>query len=129
MRALLVGLSLLVSAFAISAAPASAQSASNNTAGNQWGTASSGIAVPGSVDSALAHSQGAAYAGAVNAAESGLLLGTGLGGLSITSIGSQTLVSNTIVGSGNSVNLTSSQSSSNTGAVSNQGTISATLNH
>jgi len=50
-------------------------------------------------------------------------------GLTITSIGSQTLVSNTIVGNGNTTNLNSNQSSQNSGAVSNQGTISATLVH
>ena len=132
MRALLVGLTLLASlAGALIVAPtaAEAQSATNYAAGNQWGTAPSGVAAPGALDSAAAHAQQSAVAGAVNAAENGLLLGTGLGGLSITSIGSQTLVSNTIVGNGNTTNLNSSQSSSNSASVSNTGTIQATLNH
>ena len=132
MRALLVGMGIFVVSFcALSATSgvAHAQSATNYTAGNQWGTAPSGVAVPGAVDSAITHAQNSAVAGAVNAAENGLLLGTGLGGLTITSIGSQTLVSNTIVGDNNTTNLNSDQTSANSGAVTNQGTISATTNH
>lgn len=132
MRALLVGIVALVLGFGLNLAvsgPAHAQSATNYAAGNQWGTAPAGVAVPGAVDSSVSHAQNSAVVGAVNAAENGLLLGTGLGGLTITSIGSQTLVSNTIVGNGNTTNLNSNQSSQNSGAVSNQGTISATLVH
>ncbi len=117
-------------AFAAALSPqmAQAQSASNYSSGNQWGTAPSGVAVAGAADSAITHAQDSAVAGAVNAARDGLLLGTGLGGISIYSIGTQTVVSNTIVGNNNGTTINSSQDATNSGGVSNNGTINAKIN-
>jgi hypothetical protein len=110
-------------ALAASASGAWAQSTASYSAGNMWGTAPAGVAVPGAFDSSVTHAQDAALAGAVNAAEAGVLV-NGIGSsLTISSVGSQTIVQNSVYGSSNSVNLNSSQSSSNTGAVSNSGTI------
>jgi hypothetical protein len=92
-------------------------------AGNMWGTTPGGVAVNGAAVSAFTHVSNGAVAGAVNAARSGFLIGSGSGGLSIYSIGSQSIVSNTIVGDDNSTSISASQSASNTGAVSNQGTL------
>lgn len=89
-----------------------------------WGTAPAGVAVPGAVDSAIAHNQNAAVAGAVNAAQAGALFNGGPGSsISITSIGSQNIVSNTVIGDGNNVDIDANQSSSNTGQVSNSGAV------
>lgn len=89
-----------------------------------WGTAPTGIAVPGAVDSAIAHNQNAAVAGAVNAAEAGALFNGGPGtSIAITSVGSQNIVSNTVIGNNNSVNIDSHQTSSNEGDVSNSGAV------
>lgn len=88
-----------------------------------WGTTPGGVAVNGAVDSAFSHVSNSAAAGAVNAARSGVLLDTGAGGPTIYSIGSQSIVSNTIVGNDNSATISASQSATNSGAVSNQGTI------
>ena len=99
---------------------ASAQSTQNYSSGNNWGTQPTGVAVPGMVDSAIAHNQNGQAAALVNSAKKGLLLGGP--GMSITAIGSQSIVSNTIVGSDNDVSISASQSTSNSGSVSNQGT-------
>lgn len=106
---------------------AMAQSASSYSGANMWGTAPSGVAVPGAFDSAIAHGQNSAVAGAVNAASDGTLLGTGVGGGAIYSIGSQTIVSNTVVGNGNSTNVNATQHTDNSGDVSNSGQIARNL--
>lgn len=109
---------------AFSASGTSAQSIDNYSASNMWGTAPAGIAVPGAVDSAIAHNQNAAAAGAVNAAEAGALFNGGPGtSIAITSVGSQNIVSNTVIGEDNTVNIDAGQSSSNSGTVSNSGAV------
>lgn len=105
--------------------PASAQSSTTYAAPNMWGTVPSGVSVPGALDSSSLHYQNGAAAGQVNAARSGVLLGTG-GSSTINAIGSQAIVSNTIYGNGNTTTITASQSSSNTAAVSNAGQIGQT---
>jgi hypothetical protein len=57
----------------------------------------------------------------VAAAKQGLLIGGT--GASITAIGSQNIISNTIIGDNNSANVSGTQTSSNSGAVSNNGSI------
>ena len=64
----------------------------------------------------------AAVAGSVNGVKKGVLMGSNL---TINSIGSQTIISNTIFGSNNPTNITASQSASNSGSVSNTGTVNA----
>ena len=115
-------------ALAAGAAPASAQSSTTYASGNMWGTTPAGVAVNGALESSQAHAQNSAVAGAVNAAKKGILLGTGLGGLSIYSIGTQTVVSNTIVGSNNVINQNTAQNAQNSGDVSNNGTIQLNRN-
>ena len=104
---------------------ASAQSATTYAAPNMWGTVPGGVSVPGAVDSAVAHNQNGAAAGEVNAAQIGSLYGTGSAS-TINAIGSQTIVSSTVYGNGSSANITATQTSSNTGAVSNAGQIGQT---
>lgn len=115
---------ILIAAMAGYATEAAAQSSSNYSAGNMWGTASSGVSVPGAVDSAITHTQNGVLAGHVNAAEAGLLLNSGIGtSLNISSVGSQTIVSSTVVGNSNDVDIDANQTSSNSGDVSNSGTV------
>lgn len=112
----------LAAAGFLAAPAAQAQSTQNFTSTNMWGTAPAGVSVPGAVDSAIAHEHNGTVAAQVNSARKGLLTG-GVPGLSITSIGSQSIVSNTVVGNGNSTSVNATQSSSNSGSVSNQGTV------
>jgi hypothetical protein len=72
------------------------------------------------VDSAIAHAHDGTAAGQVNAAKQGLLLSAGPG-MSITAIGSQSIVSTTVIGNDNNVNVNATQSSSNSGSVNNTG--------
>jgi hypothetical protein len=110
-------------ALATNSCGAWAQSTASYSSGNMWGTAPAGVAVPGALESASTHAQRAALAGAVNAAEAGMLI-NGIGAnLTISSVGSQTLVQNTVYGTDNQVNLNTKQTSNNTGDVSNKGTI------
>ena len=103
-----------------------AQSSQSYEASNMWGTTPAGIAVPGAAESAVGHSQNGIVAGQVNAAEQGLLTTTGDGGsIAVTSVGSQTIVSNTILGNSNSSNIDATQRSTNTGSVENTGEVNA----
>jgi hypothetical protein len=120
MAAIAVGLSILATA-------AEAQIATSTTAvtassGTNWGTTATGVTGSSSAtDSASMHSQNGSSAGQVNAAKQGILLNAGPG-VSITAIGSQNIVSTTIFGDNNSVNVNASQNSSNSGNVSSNGT-------
>jgi hypothetical protein len=105
---------------------ATAQSATTYAAGNQWGTTSSGVAVNGAVESAVGHNLNGAIAASVNGAQKGLLISNGSGGsLSISSVGSQTIVSSSVVATNSTVSspINATQTSSNTGDVSTTGTI------
>ncbi len=110
-------------------APAHAQVV-NNSSGAMWGTSAGGVSVNGATDSAYGHLANSNVAGAARAARKGMLggggAGAGVGGGSITiqSIGSQSIVSNSINGTGNVLGNSSSQTTSNSGAVSNQGAVS-----
>jgi len=96
----------------------------NYSAGQMWGTDGSGVAVGGALESAAAHAQGGVIAGQVNAAEDGLLVSTGsAGSISIQSIGSQTVISSTISGSDNDVEIIADQDSANSGDVTNEGQV------
>lgn len=99
--------------------PASAQEVS---ASAMWGTNYGGLAVSGAAASAQMHGQNGIIAGQVNAAELGYLVSTGSSG-TIQAIGSQTIVSSTINGNSNSATINATQTSSNSGAVSNTGTL------
>ncbi len=98
---------------------AQAQSISGSSSGRMWGgnTGSSGAAW----DSSAMHVQDGNAAGQVNAAKAGLLYGGQ--NLSITAIGSQNIVSTTVIGDGNSTNVNTTQTSSNSATVTNNGTI------
>lgn len=100
--------------------PAGAQSAIS--AGTAWGTKPAGVAVNGALESAATHNANGSVASAVNAAQRGLLIGNG-SSYSISSVGSQTVISSTIIGDGNGgVSIEASQSSSNSGSISTDGT-------
>ena len=85
-----------------------------------WG--SSGASGTGVGDSSTMHAQDGNSAGQVNAAKQGFLFNGGPG-MTITAIGSQSIVSTTVTGNNNTTNVTATQSSSNSGSVSNSGTI------
>lgn len=123
----LIGAVLAPAVFLILSAAAHAQttstsSSSPGSSGRMWGSAS----VPGSTtDSSTVHIQDGNSAGQVNAARRGLLLNGGPG-MTITAIGSQNIVSTTITGNNNATSVNTTQNSSNTGSVSNNGAINFT---
>jgi hypothetical protein len=85
-----------------------------------WGaTGSSGTPL----DSSNMHSLDGNSAAQVAAARQGLLLGGAA--LSITAIGSQNIVATTVIGNGNATNVNATQTSSNSGTVTNNGTVAA----
>ena len=113
----------IVMAGALASTPAAAQTATNYTSTNMWGTASAGVGVPGALESALTHEHNGTIAAQVNAARKDLLIG-GTPGLTIYSIGSQSIVSNTVIGNNNGgTTQNTTQTTSNSGAVSNNGQI------
>ncbi|MCY6382367.1 hypothetical protein [Hoeflea prorocentri] len=96
------------------------------SAGNMWGTDGSGVAVGGAVDSAESHLANGIIAGQVNAAEMGLLIDNGTAGtLTIQAIGSQTVVTTSIVGNNNVSDIAADQTSTNSGDVTNDGEINS----
>lgn len=86
-----------------------------------WGATGSGGGV---LDSSTMHSLDGNAAAQVNAAKLGLLLGNG-SSMSITAIGSQNIVSTTVVGNNNSTNVNATQTSTNSGTVTNNGIIAS----
>lgn len=92
---------------------------STGTSGRMWGAAGQGSSA---IDSSTMHSQDGNAAAQVAAARQGLLIGNG-SNLSITAIGSQSIVSTTVIGDGNSTSVTATQTSTNSGTVTNNGII------
>lgn len=93
-------------------------------ASSMWGTSAGGTSVDGAYESSAMHVQNGIVAGQVNAAEEGLLYSNGSAdSYNIYSIGSQSVISNTIIGDDNDINVSATQTSSNTGNVSNSGEI------
>ena len=93
-------------------------------ASNMWGTSPAGATVDGALESAAMHVQNGVVAGQVNSAKEGMLYANGSGeSYNIYSIGSQSVISNNIVGDNNDVSIDAEQSSENKGDVSNQGQI------
>jgi hypothetical protein len=108
--------------------PAFAQTSTSNSSAIMWGTVAGGVSVPGALDSAVTHYQNGAVAGQVNAAKIGSLYGNGTGG-TIQAIGSQNIISATIIGNNSIANMNGeTQTSSNTGAVTNHGQVAKTIN-
>lgn len=102
----------------LSAFPAAAESRTT-----MWGvqTGTGGASRVSPRDSAEMHMAYGIVAGQVNAARDGLLYqGTSI---SITAVGSQNIVSTTIQGDGNTVQVDAKQDSANSGDVTNNGTI------
>jgi hypothetical protein len=106
----------------VQAQTATTGTTSTGSSGRMWGSTS---VAGGTTDSSTVHSQDGAAAGQVNAARRGLLLNGGPG-MTITAIGSQNIVSTVITGNNNSTNVNATQSASNTGSVTNNGTIALT---
>jgi len=89
-----------------------------------WGTQPAGVAVPGAVESSAAHFNQGVIAGQVNAARKGLLVATGTGdSITIQSIGSQSVINQTISGNNINSNINADQNTKNSVDVSNDGTI------
>ena len=124
-RFLIIVAPLAAALFMFVPAQARAQSSTNYTASNQWGTYSSGISVTGEVDSAVAHNQNGAAAAEVNAAKLGALIGNGAAS-TINAIGSETIVNTSIIGNGDIATISATQTSTNSGAVKNGGQIGQT---
>jgi hypothetical protein len=109
---------------ALSAGTADAQV--GNAAGAMWGTNPSGVAVNGALESAATHNANGSIAAAVNAAKKGALIGNG-SSYSISTVGSQTIVSSTIIGNDNGgVDINATQSSTNSGSQTTDGTFNVT---
>lgn len=101
------------------AAQAQTTGSAGGASGHMWGASStSGPNFGG------AHVQDGNAAGQVNAARSGLLLNGGPN-MSISSIGSQSIISTTVIGDNNTTTVTGTQTSTNSGTVTNTGTINA----
>lgn len=105
-------------------------SSSSNSTGAMWGTASGGMvttsgnwAIGGTVDSATMHQMNGMSAGYVESAQKGLLYARGTS-ITIQSVGAQNIVSSTIYGNGNNVEIQAEQISKNTGAITTSGSIS-----
>ena len=101
-------------------------SAQQNTysAGAMWGTAPGGVSVPGALDSSLTHTTNGVSAGQVNSAEAGTLETDGTGGTrNIYAIGTQTIVSSTLIGNNNVSDIDATQSATNSGDVDNAGQV------
>jgi len=103
---------------------------SSNSTGVMWGGASGGMvttsgtwATGGSLESSMMHQMNGTSAGYVESARKGLLYAHGTS-ITIQSIGAQNIVSSTIFGNGNDVEIKANQSSSNSGDISTVGNIS-----
>lgn len=93
------------------------------TAGAMWGVSISGGygSNTGTDNSASSHLAESAIANHVEAAKAGVILNPNLStSLTIQSVGSQTIVSNTVTGNNNTKSISGTQSSSNSGTVTNQ---------
>jgi hypothetical protein len=98
-------------------------------ASSMWGTAPAGATVEGALESAAMHVQNGIVAGQVNSAKEGLLYSNGSGeSYNIYTIGSQSVISNNIIGNDNVVDVDANQSSQNNGDVNNDGQINTGKN-
>lgn len=86
-----------------------------------WGTSGAGV-LSGAKDSASIHALNGVAAAQVNAARRGYLLPDNI---TIQAIGSQNIVSTTVNGNNNVVDVNAGQTSSNSGPVNNTGTVNA----
>lgn len=100
--------------------PVTGTTNSTGVSGRMWGAAGAGGSV---LDSSTMHNLDGNAAAQVAAARLGLLVGSG-STTSITAIGSQSIVNTTVIGDGNSTNVTANQTSTNSGTVTNNGIIS-----
>lgn len=90
----------------------------NGNSGVMWGTAAG--ASPSFGDSASSHATDGVAAGQVNAAKAGYLFGPNI---SITTVGVQNIVNNTVDGSNNNITNNVNQTGANNGPVNNSGGI------
>jgi len=119
-----LGRFLLSIAIGSSFACGAASAQESYSAGQMWGTQPAGVAVPGAVESSAAHINQGVIAGQVNAARKGLLVATGTGdSITIQSIGSQSVINQTISGNNIHSNIDANQNTMNDGNVINDGTI------
>lgn len=114
----LTALLFMTAAAQAQSTPVTGTTNSTGTSGRLWGAAGA----VGGIDSSNMHNLDGASAAQVNAARLGLLAGNGTGS-SITAIGPQSIVSTTIVGDSNTTTVTATQTSTNSGTVTNNGSI------
>lgn len=119
MRIVFIGIFIVVF---LGIGEAAAQTSTNYSASSMWGTAPAGIAVSGATDSSVSHAQNGVTAGQVIAARDGSLSTSGTSE-TISAIGSQTIVSNTVFGNNNDVDIDATQTATNSGSVENDGKI------
>ena len=101
----------------------SSMAGGTGTAGMMWGTgAAGGVGVSGALNSSTTHLLDSQAAGFVQSARSGYLYAPG-SSISVQSIGSQTIVSNSIYGNNNTNNMDIRQDSRNDGNTTNDGSI------
>lgn len=101
----------------------SSMAGGTGTAGMMWGTgAAGGVGVSGALNSSTTHLLDSQAAGFVQSARSGYLYAPG-STISVQSIGSQTIVSNSIYGNNNTNNMDIRQDSRNDGNTTNDGSI------
>jgi hypothetical protein len=120
MGATLIAVGLLVFATSAQAQSTTSSTPGSGSSGRMWGA--SGTGGTGILDSSTMHTQDGNAAGQVNAARLGLLLNGGPG-ITITSVGSQSIVNTSVVGNNNITNVTASQTTTNTGNVTNSGQV------
>lgn len=121
----LLAAGFLLFALALPMQQAQAQTTATHSGVNMWGIVPGGVSVVGALDSVAAHGQNGVVAGQVNAARNGVLSSSAI---TIQSIGSQSIVQTNIVGNNNSSATSANQTSSNTGAVTNTGTVNGPVN-
>ena len=116
-------LPLMLLALAAATTCANAQSmggGDSNSANVMWGTTPDGSGFGSPLESVAMHETNALLAGQALAAERGALGAVG-SSITIQSIGSQSVISNTVIGNGNSANITADQNANTNGDVTNTG--------
>ena len=111
---------------ATACASCAAQSSSGNySAFSMWGVATgSGFGQTATTtDSVQSHTNEGTIANSVSASKAGVILAPNVtSSVTIQSVGSQNVVSTTLIGNSNSTNVSGTQTSSNTGSVANTAT-------
>jgi hypothetical protein len=115
---------IVISTLILGSMPMTLHAQDGSDATHFWGTSSNSSTSP--VASSLMHVNNGLAAGQVNAALDGFLYEGS--SISVLSIGSQTVVSTTVIGDDNDVDIDADQNAENSGDVSNDGTVEVVTN-